>query len=302
MKTPTRILVPRIVAFLCVQAQAGLQIPYTPDANTIHLWHFDGSQTNLDGTTNILTPDAVTTGGITLTNVAQTQVPGSTITLGNPSITGSSNCLNIIPTNLATGNTYAFASGGPALDSDLINGSSGGAFTFEAIVKMDISPFTTTGSAQNWEIVCGDNSNNGTGVRGWQFRITTGSSASINFNAAPGLTANINNITVPLPNSGPDAVAADQWYHVAVTFTGSSPTNGDTANVLTFYWTLLDANRTFADILVRSNVQSGFGIVSGVTASLGVGGNGRLELVVMDVPTMEWPTTKDSKGTSMKRG
>ncbi len=29
-------------AFAVCTAQAGLQIPYTPDADTLHLWHFNG--------------------------------------------------------------------------------------------------------------------------------------------------------------------------------------------------------------------------------------------------------------------
>lgn len=256
-------------------ADAGLQIPYSPDANTTHLWHFDGSSTNFDGTTNVLTPDEVAAGGVTLTNVAQTQFPGAVVTLGNPSADSLGNAWRLVATNLALGNAYAMASAGPVTNASLINDTSGGAFTFEAILKMDISPFATSGAAQNWEIISGDNSANGTGTRGWQFRITTGPSAVINFNAAPGFNAAANNITVALPNSGPNAVVAGQWYHVAATFTGSAPTNSDPANVLTFYWTLLDANRTNADVLSVVNVQSGFGILPTVNSTLAVGGNGR---------------------------
>jgi len=54
--------------------------------------------------------------------------------------------------------------------------------------------------------------------------------------------------------SGPDQAVQGQWYHVAVTFTGLSPTNSDTAGVLSFYWTLLDGSRTNADLLATFNM------------------------------------------------
>jgi hypothetical protein len=260
-------------ALVCYQTQAGFRIPYSPDANTTHLWHFDGPTNTLN------TTDEVQTASITLVNEAQTQVPGSTITLGNPSITGLGTCLHIIPTNLTAGYTYAFASGGSLTNSTVINQYNGGAFTFEALVKMDVNPFTASLSSENWEIICGDNGNNGSPTRGWQFRISPGPypTAVINFNACPGYLAADNNISVPLPNSGPDAAVAGQWYHVAVTYTGTSPTNipPDPANVLTFYWTYLDVNRTNADVLAVTNPPAGFGIVGSVVSSLGVGGSGR---------------------------
>ena len=265
----TQLLLAAFFILCCSRVEAGLQIPYTPDAHTTHLWHFDASG-------GILTTDEVQTASITLTNMAQTNVapvPSPSISLGNISFPGMSNCLHIVPTNLLTGNTFAFADGGPALNSTLIDTNSG-AFTFEALVNMDVSPFVA-GTGENWEIVCGDNSANGLGVRGWQFRISTGPSANINFNAAPGVNAAVNNLTIPLPTSGPDTVVAGQWYHVAVTFTGTSPTNGDTPNLFTVYWTLRDANRTNADILQQITVASGVGILPAVTSTIGVGGNGR---------------------------
>src|ERR1051326_9225568 len=68
------------------------------------------------------------------------------------------------------------------------------------------------------------------------------------WNLLPG-NGSDNDFKSTLPSTGPDAAIAGAWYHVAVTYTGSTPTNSDTANQLTFYWTLLDANRVAADKL-----------------------------------------------------
>src|SRR5207302_3265566 len=52
-----------------------------------------------------------------------------------------------------------------------------------------------------------------------------------------------------LPATGPDAVVVGQWYHVAMTFTGTAPTNGDTPNVLTMYWTAVSLANTNCHVL-----------------------------------------------------
>ena len=266
MRTSTR---PYRLAFLAalgfiVSSRAGLQIPYTPDANTLHLWHFDGpSSTNA-------TLDAVIVGGITLTNEAQTVVPGSTIALGNTAAfpqLGTS--LRIVPTNTAAGNTYALAVNREFLaDTTAFRNPESGAFTFEALVKLEANPGIVGNG--NWEIISGDNSP-GTGQsRGWQFRIQSGATPSLNFNF---ITGGGGNYTANLPTTGPNAVAVGQWYHAAATYTGNNPTNGDSPGVLTFYWTLLDANRTQADVLAVNN-QLTIATLGG-TPVLAVGGNAR---------------------------
>lgn len=264
MKTPTRILVPCIAAFLCVQAQAGLQIPYTPDADTLHLWHFDGPTNTIPST------DEVQTASITLTNYVQSQVPGSQITLGNPSaIAQLGTCLQIIPTNLNVGNTYAFAVNGTFWpDTTPFRNPVSGAFTLEAIVKCTGNPYAAGNG--NWEIIAGDNSP-GTGQsRGWQFRIQPGAQPQLDLNFISGGGGNF---LANLPKSGPNILLPGIWYHVAATYTGNSPTNGDTAGILTFYWTVLDGGRTNATALTNFATTGTFTL--GGTPVLGVGGSAR---------------------------
>src|ERR1700694_3939521 len=107
MKPLKFFLAPGIAVLAAYQVNAGLNIPYTADADTLHLWHFNGPTNTIPST------DEVQTASITLTNYAQSQVPGSKMTLGNPSaIAQLGTCLQITPTNLNVGNTYAFAVNG----------------------------------------------------------------------------------------------------------------------------------------------------------------------------------------------
>src|SRR5581483_8953767 len=151
------------VLFAANLASAVLIGPYTTNSTTLHLWHFDAA-----GTT---TPDEVLVNNLTVTNAAQSQVPGSTITLGNPAVLAAfGSSVHIIPTNLFAGFTYAFATTntGTTLNTTPFRDASSGAFTFEALINMDAPPTNNNG---NWEIISGDSGNPS---RSWQFRINTG--------------------------------------------------------------------------------------------------------------------------------
>ena len=67
----------------------------------------------------------------------------------------------------------------------------------------------------------------GIGNRGWQWRLENG---AMEWDLLAGSTDN--DFKPLLPTTGPDTAQLNAWYHVAVTFTGQSPTNGDQANVL----------------------------------------------------------------------
>ncbi len=214
------------------------------------------------------------TASITLTNVAQTNVPGSTNSLGNASAFAQlGTAMHIVATNLTKGNTYAFATtfadgstNAGFADTTPFRNVTTGAFTIEALVNMDADP-TISGNG-NWEIVCGDNNGNNGLSRGWQFRVQTPGLLNFNF-----ITGGGGNYTAALPTSGLDNALPGQWYHVAVTYTGTSPTNSDPAGVLTFYWTLLDGGRTNAT-QINQITQATISTLGG-TPVLGVGGSGR---------------------------
>ena len=69
------------VSLLCFRAGAGLNVPYTSDANTLHLWHFDDSTAN-QGTANFVTVTDAVAGGITMTNYG---LDASSVTSGGGS-------------------------------------------------------------------------------------------------------------------------------------------------------------------------------------------------------------------------
>jgi hypothetical protein len=149
--------------------------------------------------------------------------------------------------------------------SDVINTNTG-AFTFEALVCPIVNPLT---AGRNMEIISGDS---GFAFRAWQFRINASGQleANIGINNA-GTT--VHDVFMTLPSTGPDAVVAGQWYHVAVTYTGDTPTNGDTAKQLKLYWTYMDPTRTNADVLLATNLTYGFTNIA--VPLLAIGGSGR---------------------------
>ncbi len=250
-------------------AHAGLNVPYLPDADTLHLWHFN------DPLTNYTEADAITNAPITLTNFGYptSGPPFTNIFLVSNTVAPSvTEVLQILPDDglAAPGSSHAMAAGAVDLAATNFYNQSSGAFTFEALVFPQGNIFSSSAGSGEWEIFCGDNS---VGTRGWQFRLQNAAIPSIDFNFISATGGNSVNLAYPLPLSGPDALATNQWYHVAVTYTGNTPTNSDPANLLSFYWTLLDPNRTNADLLATTNV-AGTGTIGG-TPSPAVGGSQR---------------------------
>ncbi|MEY2429046.1 MAG: hypothetical protein QOJ40_1931 [Verrucomicrobiota bacterium] len=276
-------------------SRAAIFGPYTNDVYTLHLWHFDDNNgTPANAPTNAANFDAVTSNPQT-TPIVMTNTPGQ---VNQPAFAGYP------PTNFAlqaqapftnpvapfinfgsSVRTFvhstlypSFAQPNPSLNaitytcptnlSDYINTNTG-AFTFEALVNPSFNPLTDTGTR---EIVCGD-SGFATVSRAWQFRFNVG---RLEFNAIP--NANPHQVFATLPSAGPNAAAAGNWYHVAVTYTGDSPTNGDTAKQLKFYWTLMDVTRTNANVLWTTNLSYGLTNGPGVNKAnpvIGIGGNAR---------------------------
>ncbi len=167
-------------------AVADLVGPYTPDANTLFLLHFDeaagGSVTTNLGTKggNFYSVDET---------AASATPPVVTTQLGAPGYVNGATNFNLCMTNFNTGYEFGFdfnnsgayqgdvsatAPSPDALVMTNLNMGNGGQtpFTLEAAIQ----PTTTAG---NQEIICTDNSGppNGSGNvnRGFQFRITSGS-------------------------------------------------------------------------------------------------------------------------------
>ncbi len=273
-----RWLVALILALAAVPATwAGLAIPYTQDTDTMHLWHLNDSNGlyAIDSATNF-TVDSATP--IQLENIGEPHpgtFPYTNTSLGSagPGYPGLANCYTgTTGQHLLTGYNGSSYGGDFPNVSQFCNPTTG-AFTFEAVINLNAALSTIDA-----EILSGDN-NGAIGVRGWQWRIEQGTEE---WDLLAGSTDN--DFKPALPTSGPDAAKTNTWYHVAVTFTGQSPTNGDPTNVLTLYWTLLDPSRTSADVLAQYtndlSAPNGIRPLSGAPEgasepALGIGGSAR---------------------------
>jgi hypothetical protein len=246
-------------------ARADIIGPYAPDAATLHLWHLDE-----------FGPPAADAG---LTNLPLGALANGA-TLGNESFPGFGNALSTLDTGQnGTGATDKDAYLAPV---ELVNNSAAdniawsfadpvtGAFTFEAMVRIDFDPALNQGATAvggnnrnaPLQILTGEQDGSGGGTRSWQFRLDP-----VGFNPnAGGLTTPLTqpalefiNLGAPtqwifamIPTNGPDAIVSNQWYHVAVTYDG----NAGAPDNLKVYWTLVDAGRTQANLLVSATMTN----------------------------------------------
>ena len=254
------------VAALLVQTTARAVIvgPYQTDSNTLHLWHLD------EAAVPCIDSAAPTTGAtncVKLLNHA---------TLGNSSYTGFGNALS----SLYNGQNDITAADMGALLTPSAGTSPGnilytysdpasGAFTIEALVLVQFDPTanlaatTVGGNGRNSTCQILACESGTTAARIFQFRIVPKGLALVGTILAtngPVLTfENIRagsssqaTIYAPIPMSGPDAIASNSWYHVAVTYNGVP----NTANNIKFYWTLLDPSRTAATQIPITSAQA----------------------------------------------
>jgi len=141
-------------------------------------------------------------------------------------------------------------------DNVIINyAGASGAFTFEAMLRIDFdpeAPFGTNSVATNHgsflQIINLDADENTNRV--CQFRLVP--NGVLKENTEPLLEfINLNkdkspqSLTARIPTNGPDAIRFGAWYHAAVTYNGitNQPEN------LKFYWTLVDPARAKANLI-----------------------------------------------------
>lgn len=218
-----RLLLPVAVVASAMAGSARLQAavivgPYTVDADTLHLYHFDEPSG--------LAEDAVSSSPIDLTVNGPTQ--------GVASASGAGYDFNLA-LYYGTARSSKTAESPNDLTVDRFQGSSG-AFTYEALVKLNTINADDFGE-HGRQILSMDQIHT-------QFRIDNrGDSLRLFFftnGAIPGGAA----ISSFLPTAGDDAVAINTWFHVAVAYDGTQ-----TANL---YWTKLRDDATEASLLTTS--------------------------------------------------
>ena len=247
---------------LPLAARAVLVGPYTADSSTLHLWHMDSTAAPV--------PDAVSTGGTNLVGLLN----GALLT--NASFAGFGYALNTIDggaDGIATTNRDALltpsTANPPANVLFSYSDPTTGAFTYEAIVWVGFDPAKNLGTVANggngrngsFQIVSCESSVNAGRI--FQFRIMPIGTALLGTTLATGspyltfenvraISGNQPTIYAPIPTTGLDAIVSNQWYHVAVTYSGVPNTAGN----IKLYWTLLDPSRTAANQLTITSAQT----------------------------------------------
>ncbi|MBN2063173.1 MAG: immunoglobulin domain-containing protein, partial [Sedimentisphaerales bacterium] len=182
--------------------------PYPVDANTLHLWHFDGVVEG--GCLDMVrsgTQDMLVTNGAIISD----------------SISGFGKALNTYNGG-SSRNWFIGDNVNKSFVSDFVGAN--GAFTFEAIVKPMVNQNAIT---HHMEIICLEDDGNTGSERGFQFRINT--DGKLRFQVLAGSTAYFDT---------PITYTSGQWYHAAVTYNGLE----NTADNIRFYWTELGTATT----------------------------------------------------------
>lgn len=217
--------------------------PYSPDSDTLHLWH-------LDETTTPVT-DSIA-GGQALEGLL------NNATLGNASYSGFGSALNTATTAGGTANNANYQGGILLARPALANGTgdnvpntfaytgAGGAFTYEALIKLNAGLTLGSAPANNWMQIMSMEGENTTD-RVFQFRLQDSATPLLSFlpfsSAGGALQGTELQVSVPL--AGSHALVTDAWYHVAVTYNGLQ----NTADNMAFYWTRLDSGATEANLI-----------------------------------------------------
>ena len=234
-------------------ALADLVGNYTADANTLFLLHFD------EAAGGTFTVNSGSKGGnfYSITEATASATPATVTTMLGAAgyLNGATNFHNCM-TNPTTGyefgydanNSGAYQGEGTAPCPDAIamtnlNIGFGGntPFTLEALIRP-----TQISSSTGQEIICTDSS---AGSRAFQFRII---SSTLAFQFITGSQS----FSRAIPTTGSDAFVAGTWYHVALTYDGTTAT---------LYWTKLDPSNGAAHVLTSAalNMPASDGAVTG---------------------------------------
>ena len=199
----------------------GLRGPYVPDANTLHLYHFNGGPNPDESTTA-----AIDSAGTLDLNMTGYHNPDNPTTVGETaSAIGFDECFDVDTSHGYTGQISGSVSG----PVEAV-GSTDGAWTAEGIVKWNgyndsLHVFNVSGSYIRVIVY----------PSAPYILVDIGADSQITLNDG---TTYDRNFPIPAPQ-------ANEWYHWAVTYNGLE----DTADNVQVYWTPLDPDYTEAQLM-----------------------------------------------------
>ena len=242
-----------LLLFATVSTALAQPAPYLPDVNTRILWHFDeasGATSSADaagGTTLAAIRDGATLGTPSFAGFGSAAStydagPGATLAANPNGIPGRDAYLGPLPLVNGTGDNSTLNFTGPD-----------GAFTIEALLRVDFDPASLAvapDTGRSMQIISADAEET---VRLFQFKLGwTGTNDPNPKIVFINIGSPIQTLSAGLPVSGPNAIANNGWYHVAVTYNGLA----NTADNFKFYWTKVESDRTQADLLASATMTN----------------------------------------------
>ncbi|MDA3874934.1 MAG: BNR-4 repeat-containing protein, partial [Kiritimatiellae bacterium] len=226
----------------------GSVVPYTSEADTLALYHFDessGALVNSQGNTSLNLSD---TGGASGRDGNSANGSG----YGLSSFPGFDSAFNVLDSGDGGYHSSSSSVGGGAITAgnvaqSALQGASG-EFTYEAVIKLG-----NISSSDEQVIISHDGAESS---RGFLLKVNNG---QLGFYDGSSTT------WAAIPTSGAHSFVTDEWFHVAVTYTGAA---GQSDN-LKLYWTRLDSSATEAHLIGTGVLAAD--LSGAVSNKLGVG-------------------------------
>lgn len=258
---PAGLRITPVILATALSAAAAVRGPYLTDANTVHLFHLDEASGSSSSANNgASTRPVLSFNGATAPGSNTTSHPLVTTVLGSTSASGFGKCASLSNASYGLGLDANNSGGFQPGNSTTTNPPDGiahstltaadGSFTLEALINV---PNLTV----KREILSTDSSMTN---RCFQFYTDLDGTLKFNFIAGTGATA-----SATIPTTGANAFVANEWFHVAYVFNG-------TTSASTFYWTRLSGGAVQANALATTGVESMNGSLVG---ALVVGNEGR---------------------------
>lgn len=216
--------------------------PYTADPNTLHLWHFDEAAPPFEDAGAIPTAlRGMLNGAYAGTKSIEglgTAISFRHTPADEPGVERPYGPILLAKPQLDTAGKDNVDGPFPVMGPD-------GAFTIEAIVKLDVLPTNSPSYAADIVTMDDDNQAN----RVFLFRIEK--PGFLSFVPIAGDAVRGGGLAT-IPTTGPHAIQTGEWFHVAVTYDG----NENVSDNLKLYWTRLNSGEQSANLIGRGTLSA----------------------------------------------